>query len=415
MLIIEVDHLTKEYQLGTLTSFKENLTNLGCRLVGKPPIRRERFKALDDVSFSVEEGEVVGIIGHNGAGKSTLLKILAKVTTPTRGWVTVRGSVAPLIEVGAGINPELTGRENIYLNASILGIPKRVIRQKIDEIIAFSELEQFIDTPVKRYSSGMQVKLGFAIATSLDAEILIIDEVLAVGDLAFQRKCFERMEHLINKLGRTVLVVSHNLRQVQRLCKRVILLDHGKIIQDGDSISVCNAFYQINEERIQNSRTRENIQSSGEVEILDISLLTPEGEVVKSVYFQNDIIIKIKLKANSMLKNPIVSIGIHTTDFLYLATHGTQVNQELLPGIHEIQCKINRFPLLPKIYSLRLSIDAGEYGYNLFYGESLKHFQVINPKANRIYTNEGFVKLECEWKVTKSSNTLEEANVLQIS
>ncbi|BCX89355.1 lipopolysaccharide transport system ATP-binding protein [Methylomarinovum tepidoasis] len=397
MPIIEVEHLTKEYRLGTLTSLKDSLTNLGRRLTGRPPVERERFKALDDVSFSVEEGEVVGIIGHNGAGKSTLLKILAKVTTPTRGRVYVGGSVAPLIEVGAGINPELTGRENIYLNASILGIPKKVIRRKIDEIIEFSELEQFIDTPVKRYSSGMQVKLGFAIATSLDAEILIIDEVLAVGDLAFQRKCFDRMEELIKRQGKTVLVVSHNLRQIQRLCDRVILLDHGKIIQDGDGVTVCNAFYEISEKLIQKALTSSRIQSSGEVEIIDISFFTPEGEFTEDIQFQQDIIIKIKLKAFTILKKPLFSIGIHTTDFLYLATHGDQVAPVLAAGTHTVQCKIKNFPLLPKGYSLRLSIDAEDYGRTVFYGENLKHFHVVNPKANKIHASEGFVKLECEW------------------
>ena len=184
MPIIEVTHLTKEYQLGHITSLKENITNSYRRLLGRPIHKRENFKALDDVSFSIEQGEVVGIIGHNGAGKSTLLKHLANISKPTKGSVKVLGSVAPLIEVGAGVNPELTGRENIYLNGAILGIPKKIIHKKMDEIIEFSELEQFIDTPVKRYSSGMSVKLGFSIATSLDADILIVDEVLAVGDLA---------------------------------------------------------------------------------------------------------------------------------------------------------------------------------------------------------------------------------------
>ena len=231
MPIIEVKHLTKEYDLGAVTSIKDNLRQTLAKLQGKDTWQRERFKALDDVNFTIEEGEVVGIIGHNGAGKSTLLKHLANITKPTSGEVIVRGSIAPLIEVGAGVNPELTGRENIFLNGAILGIPKKVIQSKLDEIIEFSELEQFIDTPVKRYSSGMTVKLGFSIATSMDADILIIDEVLAVGDLAFQRKCFDRMETLINKQGKTVLLVSHNIRQVTRMCSRVILLNGGKLIR----------------------------------------------------------------------------------------------------------------------------------------------------------------------------------------
>ncbi|GAB6066973.1 hypothetical protein JCM13664_02910 [Methylothermus subterraneus] len=398
MPIIEVEHVTKEYQLGALTGFKDSLANLGRRLLGKLPIERERFKALDDVSFTVEEGEVVGIIGHNGAGKSTLLKILAKVTTPTRGRVYVGGSVAPLIEVGAGINPELTGRENIYLNASILGIPKKVIKQKIDEIIEFSELEQFIDTPVKRYSSGMQVKLGFAIATSLDAEIFIIDEVLAVGDLAFQRKCFDRMEELIKRQGKTVLVVSHNLRQIQRLCSRVILLDHGRIREQGKAEAICNLFYELSDKQIQARRASSSskLSSSGEVELLDIQLIDDKGSIVNTVHYKQNVIIRMQLKANVHLINPIVSVGVHTTDFLYLATQGTKI-PSLEPGIHTIFCKILEFPFLPRSYSLRVSIDTGEYGHTAFYGENLKCFLVESPRFNRVHGSEGFVMINCKW------------------
>ena len=195
---IEVSHLTKGYRLGALQSLKDTALNAGRRLLGRPVAERPMFKALDDVSFRIEPGEVVGIIGHNGAGKSTLLKMLARISTPTSGTVTVNGRIAPLIEVGAGFVPDFTGRENVYLNASILGMSKVEIDRKFDEIVDFAEMAEFIDTPVKRYSSGMQVKLAFAVATSIEAEILIVDEVLAVGDLAFQRKCFDRMEDTVS-------------------------------------------------------------------------------------------------------------------------------------------------------------------------------------------------------------------------
>ena len=192
MPIIQVDHVTKEYRLGALQGLKQTLLNTGARLMGRKVAERPLFKALDDVSFSVEQGEVVGIIGHNGAGKSTLLKMLAKISTPTRGSIKVNGRIAPLIEVGAGFVPDFTGRENVYLNGAILGMARQEIDKKFDEIVDFAEMAEFIDTPVKRYSSGMQVKLAFAVATSIESEILIVDEVLAVGDLAFQRKCFDR-------------------------------------------------------------------------------------------------------------------------------------------------------------------------------------------------------------------------------
>ena len=193
---------------------------------------------------------MLGIIGQNGAGKSTLLKMLARISKPTRGNIKVNGTVAPLIEVGAGLVADMTGRENIFLNGAILGLSRAEIKKKFDEIVAFAELEQFIDTPIKRYSSGMAVRLGFAIATSVNADILIVDEVLAVGDLAFQRKCFDRMEEMIKRQGKTVLLVSHNIRQVERLCSRVILVDHGKILIDGNAEKVCDLFYERSDEKI---------------------------------------------------------------------------------------------------------------------------------------------------------------------
>lgn len=402
MPIIEVEHLTKEYQLGTITSLKDSFTNALRRLAGKPPIERQRFKALDDVSFTVEEGEVVGVIGHNGAGKSTLLKILAKVTTPTQGRVVVRGSIAPLIEVGAGINPELTGRENIYLNASILGISKKIIRQKIDEIIEFSELEQFIDTPVKHYSSGMQVKLGFAIATSLDAEILIIDEVLAVGDIAFQRKCFDRMEELIKRQGKTVLLVSHNLRQVARMCSRAILLDHGRIVQDGDPDAVCNTFYQYNNCRILAQHRKEAQNRSLENDLLrleKIEILDRYGNPTDCIRSGDPLTVWVVLEVKHRIKKPEIVIGTHTTDFVYLTANSTEVVSkwpDFEAGKHEITCRIPFFPLKAGSYFVRIAVFNSLRG-NLFSEESLAPFSVITTDESK-QPPLRLLNLECEWK-----------------
>src|ERR1700704_6339781 len=214
MAVIEVNHVTKEFRLGQLHSLRQSVLDAVARVRGRPVKGRAPFKALDDVDFKVQAGEVLGIIGENGAGKSTLLKLLARISVPTCGTVSVPGSVAPLIEVGAGMVPDLTGRENIYLNAVILGMRRAEIKRKFDAVVAFAEREEFIDTPIKRYSSGMQVRLGFSIATAVECEILIVDEVLAVGDIAFQRKCFDRIEDIIKKKGTTILLVSHNIRQV---------------------------------------------------------------------------------------------------------------------------------------------------------------------------------------------------------
>ena len=245
-IILKVEDVTKEYRLGQIgaTTFREEIQRFNARLrkkddpkslVGSPiPISDEKFKALDKICFQVKRGERLGIIGHNGAGKSTLLKLISRITVPSDGWIGLNGRVASMLEVGTGFHTELTGRENIYLNGTILGMKKREIDSKLEEIIEFSECRQFIDTPVKRYSSGMFVKLAFSVAAHLDAEIMIMDEVLAVGDMAFQQKCLNKMREVSMNEGRTILYVSHHMDTIRQLCDRCIVLNHGHLIYDGD-------------------------------------------------------------------------------------------------------------------------------------------------------------------------------------
>lgn len=245
-IMLRVDHVSKQYILGQIgsTTLRDELQRRSARRHGyEDPTRRigarvfnknATFLALDDVSFDVKRGERVGIIGRNGAGKSTLLKLISRVTTPTRGRIGLNGRVASMLEVGTGFHGELTGRENIYMNGAILGMTKKEIDSKIEDIIEFSECCRFIDTPVKRYSSGMYVKLAFSVAAHLDSEIMIMDEVLAVGDMAFQQKCLEKMSDVSRSEGRTILYVSHNMNTIRRLCDRCIVLDHGKVIYSGD-------------------------------------------------------------------------------------------------------------------------------------------------------------------------------------
>ena len=245
-IAIRISHVSKEYRLGAIggATLRQELQTKLAKLRGKedPNLKigqkahekNERFLALDDVSFEIRKGERVGILGHNGAGKSTLLKLICRVTAPTKGEICMNGRITSMLEVGTGFHPELTGRENVYLNGAILGLTKAEIDKKFDEIVEFSEVGQFIDTPVKRYSSGMHVKLGFAVASHLDSEIMIMDEVLAVGDMAFQKKCIDRMRKAAEDEGRTILYVSHNMRTIRELCDRCIVLDHGKVIFDGD-------------------------------------------------------------------------------------------------------------------------------------------------------------------------------------
>lgn len=245
-VMIQIKGLKKRYRLGTIgggtlsadlqswwarVRHKEDPNSkIGAKTYGK----NESFMALDGIDLTVHKGERLGIIGHNGAGKSTLLKLLSRVTGPTDGEICLNGRISSMLEVGTGFNPELTGRENIYLNGAILGMTKSEVDQKIDQIIEFSECSKFIDTPVKRYSSGMYVKLAFAVAAHLDSEILVMDEVLAVGDMKFQQKCLGKMSDVSKGEGRTVLYVSHNMNTIRQLCNRCIVLDHGKLIFDGD-------------------------------------------------------------------------------------------------------------------------------------------------------------------------------------
>ncbi len=244
--VIKTEHLQKEYKLGVIGTgtLRHDIQSWVAKKRGKDdPNRRigskeyekgDRFLALDDVNLEIFRGERVGIIGANGAGKSTLLKLLSRITSPTDGSIAYRGRIASMLEVGTGFHPELTGRDNIYLNGAILGMTRAEVDKKIDKIIEFSECEKFIDTPVKRYSSGMFVKLAFAVASHLDAEIMIMDEVLAVGDMMFQKKCISKMRELAIDENRTVLYVSHNMGTIQDLCSRCIVLDHGKKVYDGD-------------------------------------------------------------------------------------------------------------------------------------------------------------------------------------
>lgn len=261
--VIRVENLSKEYQLGTVShgTLTHDLQSWWARLRGKEdpnsllshhpstvhhnsqPTLNPHFLALDNVSFEVQRGDLVGIIGRNGAGKSTLLKILSQVTAPSAGTVKIKGRVASLLEVGTGFHPELTGRENVFLNGAILGMSKIEIQRKFDEIVAFAELEKFIDTPVKRYSSGMYVRLAFAVAAHLEPEILIVDEVLAVGDAQFQKKCLGKMGE-VGREGRTVLFVSHNMGVINQLCSTCLLLENGQVTLNGDTATVTKRYIE---------------------------------------------------------------------------------------------------------------------------------------------------------------------------
>ena len=412
MPIIEVAHLTKEYRLGTMHGLKQTLLNSAGRLIGKKVEQRPLFKALDDVRFSIDQGEVVGIIGHNGAGKSTLLKMLAKITTPTHGSVKVNGRIAPLIEVGAGFIPDFTGRENVYLNGAILGMSRKEIDRKFDEIVDFAEMVEFIDTPVKRYSSGMQVKLAFSVATSVEAEILIVDEVLAVGDISFQRKCYDRVEQLVRRGDRTIILVSHNLRQVERLCSRALMLDKGKLVLDGNPVTVCNDFFDQSNKKISSARSKAigRYESSPEFELLAIRLLNGEVET-DYIDTMGDVTVELRFSIKTTLRDLNFTLGIHTTDLFFIGVTGSEKQlrvSRLVPGEHLVRCHLHTVPLAAGAYAIHFGVETGSSNSPLFRGDSLLALQVTAPKGFQYSASErlGVIKLVADWAIHEPILTL---------
>ena len=385
MHVIELEHVTKEYRLSPATSLKATVSSGLDRLLGRTTINAPPFKALDDVTFSVDAGEVVGIIGRNGAGKSTLLKMLAHVTQPTRGKVTIRGSVAPLIEVGAGFVGELSGRQNIHVNAAILGLSQSEIRRKLDDIVAFAELEEFIDTPLKRYSSGMAVRLGFAIATSVDADLLIIDEVLAVGDLDFQKKCFDRMEDIIKRKDRTLLIVGHNARQLERISTRMVLLEKGQVVADDLPARVCNLYFErtarrSDERAVVEHRSLQPLHDLGEVEVTGIEIFS-DGATSPSddVILHRPMSVRVHFNARKRISQPEVIIGFHTNDFVYVGSASSALlnePQRAFEGPQVLQCTLADTVLRPGVYYVRLSF-SDRFRRRIWYGESLRKFRVV--------------------------------------
>lgn len=324
-LAIQVENLNKRYQLGSIGHgmLYRDLQSWWAKLRGtedpnasigeSKPKMNEPFWALRDVSFSVAQGEIVGIIGRNGAGKSTLLKILSRVTSPTSGSIKIKGKLASLLEVGTGFHPELTGRENVYLNGAILGMSKKEIRQKFDEIIAFAEIEQFIDTPVKRYSSGMYVRLAFAVAAHLEPDILVVDEVLAVGDIQFQKKCLQKMGD-IGRSGCTVLIVSHNITTIKRLCSEGVLLDKGKVVSIGGINKVTEDYINTVIGHGQSGVYVHEGDTSVAMSLSRVELLDREGNITPQVPFNEPFSVKIHYNVNQPLQNASVWVGLETAD-----------------------------------------------------------------------------------------------------
>ena len=371
---IEVKNLSKRYQLGTIgaTTLRDSLVRLA-RRVGKgraDTTLPEEFWALRDVSFSVARGEVLGIIGKNGAGKSTLLKVLSRITDPTAGEAIIRGRVASLLEVGTGFHPELTGRENTYLNGAILGMRKREIDAKLEAISEFAGVEKFMDTPVKRYSSGMWVRLAFAVAAHLDPDILIIDEVLAVGDAAFQQKCLGKIGEVAES-GRTVLFVSHNMAAIQSFCSRVLVIEDGTVAFDGSPSDGVERYYSgLTELRTTGSVPRTHpIPDTAAAWVTSARLITKRDSEQPELNTGDPLSFEVAVTARTPLPGLVVGIGIENVRGVRICTFHTkcdpQFEVEGSAGDYLFRCDVGEVGLAGGVYHVRIQIETGNESVEL--------------------------------------------------
>lgn len=322
---------------------------------------KEEFWALKDVSFKIQKGEVVGVIGANGAGKSTLLKILSRITPPTEGEIILRGRVGSLLEVGTGFHPELTGRENIFLNGAILGMKKREIANKFNEIVTFAGIEKFLDTPVKHYSSGMYVRLAFSVAAHMDPDILIIDEVLAVGDAEFQKKCLGKMEEITRSDGRTILFVSHNMSAIQELCTSCILLRNGKVEAVGKTKDIIDNYINSGIQNRDVNAKKEILTDNGEIKIIDSWVENSKGQKTSIVSAGEDI--KLIAQYRSNIKNEPVKFAFAVTNTLTgeQLTDLVSDNMTAIPSEGRIVCTLPGLPLNTGTYSFNIAIRVNGF------------------------------------------------------
>ncbi len=414
-IAIRVSHLGKKYSIGRpqekYHTFRDAIVDSL-----KAPLKVSRgtspdkgFWALYDISFEVEQGEVVGIIGRNGAGKSTLLKILSRVTSPTIGTAEIHGQVGSLLEVGTGFHPEMTGRENIFLNGSILGMKRQDIESKFDDIVKFSEVEEFIDTPVKRYSSGMYVRLAFAVAAHLNSKILVVDEVLAVGDYEFQKKCLRGMETASTE-GRTILFVSHNLSAIATITKRCIVLEKGAIKFDGKSIDAIEYYTKYSQPSLfmgkKPGEISYKINQGFRAQIVKVSISDDSGAVKDTIYYQSPINISIQFRVIKLNWDAYVGLTIHNARHeRILLTTDDDVAEGYIPkisnGIHEYSLTIPGKILTPGTYYLSYFIGPYidiEHNYEL-------EFEIVDYNSRRAQANNSYnrgyydypISPEIEW------------------
>jgi lipopolysaccharide transport system ATP-binding protein len=422
-VVIRVEHLSKRYVIrhqqresyialrDVMAEKTKKLFFTVSRLNNKNPSavqKKEEFLALKDVNFEVNRGDRIGIIGRNGAGKSTLLKILSRITEPTEGRISIKGRIASLLEVGTGFHQELTGRENIYLNGAILGMHRSEIKRKFDEIVDFSGVEKFLDTPVKRYSSGMYVRLAFAVAAHLESEILIVDEVLAVGDFEFQRKCLGKMQN-IAKDGRTVLFVSHNMQAVTNLCNKAIILNNGSISENGLTTEVVKNYlsYEVSKGGVV-SWEEENAPGDENVKLLSVSVKDQDGNIINHFFSKNIIRIELGVLINKLDSDLVIGFDITDQDGIVIfRTYHNDSDEANWPklekGLNFIFCEIPDKLLSAGTYFIcpKISLHFKKW---ILDGNPALSFEIevnhgVSPFWNRISksTRPGYLSLIIPW------------------
>lgn len=408
---ISVQRLSKQYQLGTVESdllYERLITSLKYPFRSDSGKRIETVWALQDVSLEIDEGEVLGVIGRNGAGKSTFLKVLSRITYPTSGSLRVDGRVAALLEVGTGFHGELTGRENILLNGSILGMRRKEIEAKLDAIVAFAGVERFLDTPVKRYSSGMFLRLGFAVAAHLEPDVLLVDEVLAVGDVAFQKKCLSAMDGMRSG-GRTVVFVSHNMAAVENLCSRAVWIDDGQIRLDGTPRNVIEAYLAANADASALTADLTHIRNrrgNGDVRFTRLEFLGPEAEPLKFLSSGDRVILRLHYRAVRAVPRPDFEIGIYTDLGTLVTKFSTWIDYQIKsisPGDGHLDLVIDCLTLLPGRYYLSLWLKIQGPAYF----DVLEQCLQFDVEASDFYGSGrgispyfGIVFLPCRWRLT---------------
>lgn len=410
---IEIEHLWKRYGLPLRPALKQAYDRLRGRYNHAP----EAYGpwALKDVSFSVKRGETLGIIGRNGAGKSTLLKVLAGVSKVTQGRIISSGRLFPMIELNAGMHPELTGMENIMLLGAIMGLSRDEMKRKLPQIAEFSELGDWLNQPVRKYSSGMYVRLGFAVAMNVDADILLIDEVLAVGDMAFRVKCYDHMERL-RRSNKTILFVSHSIREVQRLCERAVLLNEGRVVSVGDADDVAADYYELSHDRIVanmlkqgNGAVPQVYNNTGQARITGIQFIDASGEATSTLIYRQPATLRLTIEVMQPIPHPSVTIGIQTAEMLNVAVMGfdpTDDSPDFPVGEMWVDCHFDVFPLYPGTYSIRAVLGAKHDFYKIDQVENMCHFFVAPDKAHPALTNDGgFIQLSPAWSFPQQVTT----------